>query len=97
MILDQFFGTTRVSGIGLLYTELVQGIPSIFMQFLSLFFHKKKGSCFEEFPRKTIVCFGVKEDHHAFEQLHIQSLEKFLSMQAQERNGLIINGSIDAW
>lgn len=37
------FGTTRVSGIGLLYTELVQGIPSIFMQFLltgSSFYHR---------------------------------------------------------
>jgi len=37
------------------------------------------------------------EDHHAFEQFLIQSLEKFLRMQAQESDGLIINGSIDAW
>ncbi|WJX75215.1 Putative potassium transporter 12 [Trifolium repens] len=40
-------GTVRVQGIGLLYTELVQGIPSIFVQFLLSLQGSNIGSPFE--------------------------------------------------
>ncbi|TKY58627.1 putative potassium transporter 12 [Spatholobus suberectus] len=106
-------GTVRVPGIGLLYNELVQGIPSIFLHFLlnlpalhsTIVF-----VCIKYVPVPVVpqeerflfrrVCpkdyhifrcvarYGYKdvrkEDHHAFEQLLIESLEKFLRREAQE-------------
>ncbi|KAG5001714.1 hypothetical protein AAZX31_08G278900 [Glycine max] len=106
-------GTVRVPGIGLLYNELVQGIPSIFLQFLlnlpalhsTIVF-----VCIKYVPVPVVpqeerflfrrVCpkdyhifrcvarYGYKdvrkEDHHAFEQLLIESLEKFLRREALE-------------
>ncbi|KAK7307213.1 hypothetical protein VNO77_40073 [Canavalia gladiata] len=106
-------GTVRVPGIGLLYNELVQGIPSVFVQFLlslpaihsTIVF-----VCIKYVPVPVVpqeerflfrrVCpkdyhmfrcvarYGYKdvrkEDHFAFEQLLIESLEKFLKMEAQE-------------
>ncbi|KAF7829372.1 putative potassium transporter 12 [Senna tora] len=106
-------GTVRVPGIGLLYNELVNGIPSIFAQFLlslpavhsTIIF-----VCIKYVPVPVVpqeerflfrrVCpkdyhmfrcvarYGYKdvrkEDHHAFEQLLIESLEKFLRKEAQE-------------
>ncbi|XP_072075011.1 putative potassium transporter 12 isoform X2 [Arachis hypogaea] len=106
-------GTVRVPGIGLLYNELVQGIPSVFLQFLlslpalhsTIVF-----VCIKHVPIPVVpqeerflfrrVCpkdyhmfrcvarYGYKdvrkEDHHAFEQLLIESLEKFLRKEAQE-------------
>ncbi|CAJ1940083.1 unnamed protein product [Sphenostylis stenocarpa] len=106
-------GTVRVSGIGLLYNELVQGIPSIFVQFLlnlpalhsTIVF-----VCIKYVPVPVVpqeerflfrrVCpkdyhifrcvarYGYKdvrkEDHHAFEQLLLESLEKFLRREALE-------------
>ncbi|OIV93082.1 hypothetical protein TanjilG_20744 [Lupinus angustifolius] len=106
-------GTVRVPGIGLLYNELVQGIPSIFVQFLlslpalhsTIIF-----VCIKYVPVPVVpqeerflfrrVCpkdyhmfrcvarYGYKdvrkEDHHAFEQLLIQSLDQFLRREAQE-------------
>ncbi|XP_020226102.1 putative potassium transporter 12 [Cajanus cajan] len=106
-------GTVRVPGIGLLYNELVQGIPSIFLQFLlnlpalhsTIVF-----VCIKYVPVPVVpqeerfmfrrVCpkdyhifrcvarYGYKdvrkEDHRAFEQLLIESLEKFLRREALE-------------
>ncbi|KAJ7953643.1 Potassium transporter family protein [Quillaja saponaria] len=106
-------GTVRVPGIGLLYNELVQGIPSIFGQFLlslpaihsTVIF-----VCIKYVPVPVVpqeerflfrrVCpkdyhmfrcvarYGYKdvrkEDNHAFEQLLIESLEKFLRREAQD-------------
>ncbi|QHO41451.1 hypothetical protein HN51_007347 [Arachis hypogaea] len=106
-------GTVSVPGIGLLYNELVQGIPSVFLQFLlslpalhsTIVF-----VCIKHVPIPVVpqeerflfrrVCpkdyhmfrcvarYGYKdvrkEDHHAFEQLLIESLEKFLRKEAQE-------------
>lgn len=113
------FGTKKVSGIGLLYTELVQGFPSIFMQFLLSLpaLHSTivfipilpqeerfvfRRVCTKEYCMfRCVMVYGYKdvrkEGRHAFEQLLIRSLEKFLRMQAQESDGLITNGSIDAW
>ncbi|KAJ8758994.1 hypothetical protein K2173_003232 [Erythroxylum novogranatense] len=106
-------GTARVPGIGLLYNELVQGIPSIFGQFLlslpaihsTIIF-----VCIKYVPVPVVpqeerflfrrVCpkdyhmfrcvarYGYKdvrkEDHRAFEQLLVESLEKFLRREAQD-------------
>lgn len=111
--LGSTLGTVRVPGIGLLYNELVQGIPSIFGQFLlslpaihsTIVF-----VCIKYVPVPVVpqeerflfrrVCpkdyhmfrcvarYGYKdvrkEDHHAFEQLLVDSLEKFLRMEAQD-------------
>lgn len=111
--LGSSLGTVRVPGIGLLYNELVQGIPSIFGQFLlslpaihsTIVF-----VCIKYVPVPVVpqeerflfrrVCpkdyhmfrcvarYGYKdvrkEDHHAFEQLLVESLEKFLRREAQE-------------
>ncbi|XP_010251311.1 PREDICTED: putative potassium transporter 12 isoform X2 [Nelumbo nucifera] len=111
--LGSTLGTVRVPGIGLLYNELVQGIPSIFGQFLltlpaihsTLVF-----VCIKYIPVPVVpqeerflfrrVCpkdyhmfrciarYGYKdirkEDHNAFEQLLVESLEKFLRREAQE-------------
>ncbi|XP_057948905.1 putative potassium transporter 12 [Malania oleifera] len=111
--LGSTLGTVRVPGIGLLYNELVQGIPSIFGQFLlslpaihsTIVF-----VCIKYVPVPVVpqeerflfrrVCpkdyhmfrcvarYGYKdvrkEDHHAFEQLLVESLEKFLRREAQD-------------
>ncbi|KAK9277644.1 hypothetical protein L1049_007190 [Liquidambar formosana] len=111
--LSSNLGTVRVPGIGLLYNELVQGIPSIFGQFLlslpaihsTIVF-----VCIKYVPVPVVpqeerflfrrVCpkdyhmfrcvarYGYKdvrkEDHHAFEQLLVESLEKFLRREAQD-------------
>ncbi|CAK8561657.1 unnamed protein product [Lathyrus sativus] len=111
--LSSNLGTVRVPGIGLLYNELVQGIPSIFLQFLlslpalhsTIVF-----VCIKYVPVPVVpqeerflfrrVCpkdyhmfrcvarYGYKdsrkEDHRAFEQLLIESLEKFLRKEALE-------------
>ena len=106
-------GTVRVPGIGLLYNELVQGVPSIFGQFL----HSLPAIhstivfvCIKYVPIPVVpqeerflfrrVCprdyhmfrcvarYGYKdvrkEDHHSFEQLLVESLEKFLRREAQD-------------
>ncbi|XP_056165441.1 putative potassium transporter 12 isoform X2 [Syzygium oleosum] len=111
--LGSSLGTLRVPGIGLLYNELVQGIPSIFGQFLlslpaihsTIVF-----VCIKYVPVPVVpqeerflfrrVCpkdyhmfrcvarYGYKdvrkEDHHAFEQLLAESLEKFLRREAED-------------
>lgn len=107
-------GTVRVPGIGLLYNELVQGIPSIFGQFLlnlpaihsivvfvcikyvpvpvvpqeeRFLFRRVCPKDYHMF--RCVARYGYKdvrkEDHRAFEQLLVESLEKFLRMEAQER------------
>ncbi|KAJ7943620.1 Potassium transporter [Quillaja saponaria] len=111
--LGSTLGTVRVPGIGLLYNELVQGIPSIFGQFLLILPAIQSTVifvCIKYVPVPVVpqeerflfrrVCpkdyhmfrcvarYGYKdirkEDHHAFEQLLIESLEKFLRKEAQE-------------
>ncbi|MED6216959.1 putative potassium transporter 12 [Stylosanthes scabra] len=106
-------GTVRVPGIGLLYNELVQGIPSVFLQFLlslpalhsTIVFVCIKYVPIPVVPQeerflfrricpkdyhmfRCVARYGYKdvrkEDHHAFEQLLIESLEKFLRKEAQE-------------
>ncbi|KAI4314289.1 hypothetical protein L6164_027212 [Bauhinia variegata] len=106
-------GSVRVPGIGLLYNELVQGIPSIFGQFLlnlpaiqsTIVFVCIKYVPIPVVPQeerflfrrlcpkdyhmfRCVARYGYKdvqkEDHHAFEQLLIESLEKFLRREAQE-------------
>ncbi|XP_055800708.1 putative potassium transporter 12 [Solanum dulcamara] len=109
--LGSSLGTVRVPGIGLLYNELVQGIPSIFAQFLldlpaihsvivfvcikyvpvpvvpqeERFLFRRLGPkdyhmfrCVARYGYKDVR----KEDHHAFEQLLVDSLEKFLRKEA---------------
>ncbi|TVU09378.1 hypothetical protein EJB05_42849 [Eragrostis curvula] len=106
-------GTVRVPGIGLVYNELVQGIPSIFGQFLvslpamhstivfvcikyvpvpyvpleERFLFRRVGQkdyhmfrCVARYGYKDVR----KEDHGFFEQLLVESLEKFLRREAQE-------------
>lgn len=106
-------GTVRVPGIGLVYNELVQGIPSIFGQLLvtlpamhstivfvcikyvpvpyvaleERFLFRRVGQkdyhmfrCVARYGYKDIR----KEDHGFFEQLLVESLEKFLRREAQE-------------
>ncbi|KAL2559683.1 putative potassium transporter 12 [Forsythia ovata] len=104
-------GTVRVPGIGLLYNELVQGIPSIFGQFLldlpaihsTIVFVCIKHVPIPFVPQeerflfrrvcpkdyhmfRCIARYGYrdvrKEDHHAFEQLLVESLENFLRSEA---------------
>ncbi|KAL3511265.1 hypothetical protein ACH5RR_030666 [Cinchona calisaya] len=111
--LGSTLGTVRVPGVGLLYNELVQGIPSVFGRFLlelpaihsTIVF-----VCIKYVPVPVVpqeerflfrrVCpkdyhmfrcvarYGYKdvrkEDHHAFEQLLVESLENFLRKEAQE-------------
>ncbi|KAA8529552.1 hypothetical protein F0562_033649 [Nyssa sinensis] len=111
--LGSTLGTVRVPGIGLLYNELVQGIPSVFGRFLldlpaihsTIVF-----VCIKYVPVPVVpqeerflfrrVCpkdyhmfrcvarYGYKdvrkEDHRAFEQLLVESLEKFLRREAQD-------------
>lgn len=111
--LGSTLGTVRTPGIGLLYNELVQGIPSIFGQFLlslpaihsTIVFVCIKYVPIPVVPQgerflfrrvcqkdyhmfRCIARYGYKdvrkEDHHAFEQLLVESLEKFLRREAQE-------------
>ncbi|KAL8228925.1 hypothetical protein R6Q57_013825 [Mikania cordata] len=111
--LGSTLGTVRVPGIGLLYNELVHGIPSILGRFLldlpaihsTLVF-----VCIKYVPVPVVaqeerflfrrVCpkdyhmfqcvarYGYKdvrkEDHHAFEQLLVESLEGFMRKEAQD-------------
>ncbi|XP_073315068.1 putative potassium transporter 12 [Primulina huaijiensis] len=111
--LGSSLGTVRVPGIGLLYNELVQGVPSVFGQFLldlpaihSIIVFV----CIKNVPVPVVpqeerflfrrICpkdyhmfrcisrYGYKdirkEDHRAFEQLLVQSLEIFLRKEAQD-------------
>lgn len=111
--LGSTLGTVRVPGIGLLYNELVQGIPSIFGQFLlslpaihsTIVFVCIKYVPIPVVPQeerflfrrvcpkdyhmfRCVARYGYKdvrkEDHHAFEQLLVESLEKFLRREAQD-------------
>ncbi|KAL8137749.1 hypothetical protein V2J09_003750 [Rumex salicifolius] len=106
-------GTLRVPGIGLLYNELVQGVPSILGQFLlslpaihsTIVFVCIKYVPIPVVPQeerflfrrvcpkdyhifRCIARYGYKdvrkEDHHAFEQLLVESLEKFLRIEAED-------------
>ncbi|KAF3779889.1 hypothetical protein EJ110_NYTH40323 [Nymphaea thermarum] len=111
--LGSTLGTIRVPGIGLVYNELVQGVPSIFGQFLlnlpaihstivfvcikyvpvpvvpqeERFLFKRV--CPKDYHMfRCIARYGYKdvrkEDHDSFEQLLIESLEKFLRKEAHE-------------
>ncbi|BFG16465.1 hypothetical protein CerSpe_027390 [Prunus speciosa] len=111
--LGSTLGTVRVPGIGLLYSELVQGIPSIFVQFLlslpaihstivfvcikyvpvpvvpqeeRFLFRRVCPKDYHMF--RCIARYGYKdvrkEDQYAFEQLLVESLEKFLRREAQD-------------
>ncbi|KAM7484253.1 hypothetical protein LguiA_000262 [Lonicera macranthoides] len=111
--LGSTLGTVRTPGIGLLYTELVQGIPSILGRFLldlPAIYSTIVFVCIKYVPVPVVrqeerflfrrVCpkdyhmfrcvarYGYKdmrkEDHHVFEQLLVESLEKFLRSEAQE-------------
>ncbi|CAN0874994.1 Potassium transporter 7 [Linum grandiflorum] len=108
-------GTIRAPGIGLLYNELVKGIPAIFGHFLTTLpaIHSMIiFVCIKYVPVPVVpqserflfrrVCpkgyhifrciarYGYKdvrkENHQAFEQLLIESLEKFIRREAQERS-----------
>lgn len=111
--LGSTLGTVRVPGIGMLYSELVQGIPSILGQFLlnlpaihsvivvvcikyvpvpvvpqeeRFLFRRLCPKDYHMF--RCIARYGYtdirKEDHHSFEQLLVESLEKFLRREAQD-------------
>ncbi|XP_057774617.1 putative potassium transporter 12 [Salvia miltiorrhiza] len=111
--LGSSLGTVRTPGIGLLYNELVQGIPSVLGQFLldlpaihsTIIFVCIKNVPVPVVPQeerflfrrvcpkdyhmfRCIARYGYKdirkEDHRAFEQLLLESLEKFLRKEAQE-------------
>lgn len=119
--LGSTLGTVRTPGIGLLYNELVQGIPSVLGQFLldlpaihstivfvcikyvpvpvvpqeeRFLFRRVCPKDYHMF--RCIARYGYKdirkEDHHAFEQLLVESLEKFLRKEAQD---LALEGNID--
>ncbi|XP_048128937.1 potassium transporter 7 [Rhodamnia argentea] len=108
-------GTVRAPGIGLLYNELVKGIPAIFGHFLTtlpaihsmiifvcikyvpvpvvpqserFLFRRVCPKSYHIF--RCIARYGYKdvrkENHQAFEQLLIESLEKFIRREAQERS-----------
>ncbi|PKI37841.1 hypothetical protein CRG98_041791, partial [Punica granatum] len=108
-------GTVRAPGIGLLYNELVKGIPAIFGHFLTTLpaIHSMIiFVCIKYVPVSVVpqserflfrrVCpknyhifrciarYGYKdvrkENHQVFEQLLIESLEKFIRRDAQERS-----------
>ncbi|KAG2309998.1 hypothetical protein Bca52824_021555 [Brassica carinata] len=108
-------GTIRAPGIGLLYNELVKGVPAIFGHFLTTLpaIHSMViFVCIKYVPVPVVpqnerflfrrVCtksyhlfrciarYGYKdarkENHQAFEQLLIESLEKFIRREAQERS-----------
>ncbi|XP_075673333.1 potassium transporter 7 [Castanea sativa] len=108
-------GTMRAPGIGLLYNELVKGIPAIFGHFLTtlpaihsmiifvcikyvpvpvvpqserFLFRRVCPKSYHIF--RCIARYGYKdvrkENHQTFEQLLIESLEKFIRREAQERS-----------
>ncbi|CAN6166812.1 unnamed protein product [Urochloa humidicola] len=106
-------GTVRVPGIGLVYNELVQGIPSIFGQLLVTlpamhstivfvcikyvpvpYVPLEERFLFRRVAQKEYRMFRCvarygykdvrKEDHGFFEQLLVESLEKFLRREAHE-------------
>ncbi|XP_061362406.1 potassium transporter 7-like isoform X2 [Gastrolobium bilobum] len=108
-------GTIRAPGIGLLYNELVKGIPGIFGHFLTtlpaihsmvIFVSIKyvpvpmvpqnERFLFRRVCQKSyhifrcIARYGYKdvrkENHQTFEQLLMESLEKFIRREAQERS-----------
>ncbi|AES98621.2 putative potassium transporter [Medicago truncatula] len=108
-------GTIRAPGIGLLYNELVKGIPGIFGHFLTtlpaihsmIIFVSIKYVPVAMVPQserflfrrvcqrsyhlfRCIARYGYKdarkENHQAFEQLLMESLEKFIRREAQERS-----------
>ncbi|GKV11154.1 hypothetical protein SLEP1_g22433 [Rubroshorea leprosula] len=108
-------GTIRAPGIGLLYNELVKGVPAIFGHFLTtlpaihsmIIFVSIKYVPIPVVPQserflfrrvcpksyhlfRCIARYGYKdirkENHQAFEQLLIESLEKFIRREAQERS-----------
>ncbi|XVF01575.1 hypothetical protein REPUB_Repub04eG0100800 [Reevesia pubescens] len=107
-------GTIRAPGIGLLYNELVKGVPAIFGHFLTtlpaihsmiifvcikyvpipvvpqserFLFRRVCPKSYHIF--RCIARYGYKdvrkENHQTFEQLLIESLEKFIRREAQER------------
>ncbi|KAL7582818.1 hypothetical protein Lser_V15G46035 [Lactuca serriola] len=107
-------GTVRTPGIGLLYNELVKGVPAIFGHFLTtlpavhsmiifvcikyvpvpvvpqnerFLFRRVCSKGYHIF--RCIARYGYKdvrkENHQIFEQLLIESLEKFIRREAQER------------
>ncbi|KAK1350665.1 Adenylate cyclase [Heracleum sosnowskyi] len=107
-------GTVRAPGIGLLYNELVKGVPGIFGHFLTslpavdsmiifvcvkyvpvpvvpqgerFLFRRVCSKSYHIF--RCITRYGYKdvgkENHQTFEQLLIESLEKFILREAQER------------
>ncbi|KAL7091637.1 hypothetical protein ACP275_12G117900 [Erythranthe tilingii] len=119
--LGSTLGTVRVPGIGLLYNELVQGIPSVLGQFmLDLpaihstivfvcikyvpipFVPQEERFLFRRVCPKDyhmfrcIARYGYKdvrkEDHRAFEQLLVESLERFLRRESQD---LALEGDLD--
>ncbi|KAG0470881.1 hypothetical protein HPP92_017581 [Vanilla planifolia] len=108
-------GTIRAPGIGLVYNELVKGIPAIFGHFLTtlpaihsmiifvcikyvpvpvvpqnerFLFRRVCSKSYHMF--RCIARYGYKdvrkEHHQIFEQLLIESLEKFIRREAQERS-----------
>ncbi|XP_010943975.1 potassium transporter 7 isoform X1 [Elaeis guineensis] len=108
-------GTIRAPGIGLVYNELVKGIPVIFGHFLTtlpaihsmiifvcikyvpvpvvpqnerFLFRRVCPKSYHMF--RCIARYGYKdvrkEHHQTFEQLLIESLEKFIRREAQERS-----------
>ncbi|KAK9734680.1 hypothetical protein RND81_04G156500 [Saponaria officinalis] len=108
-------GTIRAPGIGLVYNELVRGIPAIFGHFLTtlpaihsmiifvcikyvpvpsvpqnerFLFRRVCSKGYHMF--RCIARYGYKdvrkETHQTFEQLLIESLEKFIRREAQERS-----------
>lgn len=108
-------GTIRAPGIGLVYNELVRGIPAIFGHFLTtlpaihsmIIFVSIKYVPVPVVPQnerflfrricpksyhmfRCIARYGYKdvrkEQHQTFEQLLIESLEKFVRREAQERS-----------
>ncbi|CAL9166794.1 unnamed protein product [Musa hybrid cultivar] len=108
-------GTIRAPGIGLVYNELVKGIPAIFGHFLTtlpaihsmiifvcikyvpvpvvpqterFLFRRVCPKSYHMF--RCIARYGYKdvrkEHHQTFEQLLIESLEKYIRREAQERS-----------
>eukprot|EP01018_Ginkgo_biloba_P006158 Gb_11416 [translate_table: standard] len=106
-------GTVRVPGIGLVYNELVHGVPAIFGHFVTnlpamhstiifvcikyvpvpvvtqserFLFRRVCPKNYHMF--RCIARYGYKdirkENHQAFEQLLIESLEKFIRREAEE-------------
>lgn len=114
--LGSSLGTIRAPGIGLVYNELVKGIPAIFGHFLTtlpaihsmiifvcikyvpvpvvpqnerFLFRRVCPKSYHMF--RCIARYGYKDvrkenNHQAFEQLLIESLEKFIRREAQERS-----------